>query len=373
MKAKGLWFFLISLPLLLAPSAAMAAEPVKIGVLLPMTGANAPYGENALRGFKMAHQARPTVMGRAVEFTLVDNKSDNIECSNATKRLIQKEDVVAIIGPLSSKNSMAAAPICEQAKVPMISPWATNPMVTQGKRYAFRVCFIDPFQGQVGANYAYNNLQARSAALMVDVAQDASVSIIGVFEKAFTRLGGKVALKTSYSSGDQDFSAQLMAIKRANPDIIYLQAYVSESALIARQARELGLKQTILSGDAAHADELLTIGGAAVEGLSFTTHFDENGVVTPAGKAFVKDYRRLYNEAPDSCSGLTYDAYNVLLDAMERAKTSDPETVTKSLEATKDFPGVTGVMSLVEHNAVKPAVILKVDKGRFAYVATVNP
>jgi branched-chain amino acid transport system substrate-binding protein len=358
---------------LLTPLSAGAAEPVKLGLLLPITGSNAPYGQNALRGLKLAHEARPTVLGRPVEYVLVDNKSDNIECSNATSRLIQKEQVAAIIGPLSSKNALAAAPLCEAAKVPMISPWATNPLVTQGRKYAFRVCFIDPFQGQVGAAYAYNHLQARTAAVMVDVAQDASVSMINVFEKAFAKQGGKIVLRSAYSSGDQDFSAQLMAVKQANPDLIYLQAYVSESALIARQARELGLKQPILSGDAAHADELIKIGGEAVEGLAFTTHFDEKGVTTESGKAFVKQYRQLYNEAPDSCSALTFDAYNVLLDAIERQKSLDSEALVNGLEATKDFPGVTGVMTMVEHNAVKPAVILHVKQGQFAYQATVRP
>lgn len=358
---------------LLTPVSSGAADPVKLGLSLPITGSNAPYGQNALRGFKLAHEARPTVLGRPVEYVVVDNKSDNIECSNATSRLIQKDKVAAIIGPLSSKNALAAAPLCEEAKVPMVSPWATNPLVTQNRKYAFRVCFIDPFQGQVGANYAFNNLKARTAALMVDVSQDYCVGISGFFERAFTKLGGKIVLKTMYNTNDQDFSAQLSAIKQAKPDILYVPAYFTEGALIARQAHELGMNIPMLGGDASQADELIKIGGDAVEGLAFTTHFDEKGVTTDSGKAFVKKYREIYNEAPDSCSALTYDAYNVLLDAIERQKSLEPAALVKGLEATKNFPGVTGVMTLVDHNAVKPAVILHVDKGQFAYQATVQP
>jgi len=370
---KRLAFLSGLLLLALAMACPAVAEPLKLGVLFPMTGPNAPYGQNALRGLKLAMAARPQVLGRPVEIVVVDNKSDKVEASNAANRLIQYDKVAAIIGPLSSSNSLAAGPVCETAKVPMVSPWATNPLVTQGKKYVFRVCFIDPFQGSVGANFALKNLKAKTAAIMVDVAQDYCVGIAGFFERAFKKQGGQVVIKTMYNTGDQDFSAQLLAIKAKNPDIIYVPAYFTEGALIARQAREMGLKQIMLGGDASQAAELIKIGGPAVEGLAFTTHFDEKGVTTPAGKSFVKAYRAKYKEAPDSCSALAYDAYNALLDAMDRVKTTKPQALVKALEQTKDFQGVTGVMTLVDHNAVKPAVILHVKDGQFVYMATVSP
>jgi branched-chain amino acid transport system substrate-binding protein len=373
MKRLALILCLGLLACLLAAPLAGAAEPLKLGVLFPMTGTNAPFGENALRGLKLAVEARPQVLGRPIELVVVDNKSDKVEASNGANRLIRNDRVAAIIGPLSSSNSLAAAPVCEAAGVPMISPWATNALVTQDRKYAFRVCFIDPFQGRVGANFAFNKLKAKTAAIMVDVAQDYCVGISNYFEKAFKELGGQVLINAKYSTGDQDFSAQLLAIKAKNPDIIYAPAYFSEGALIARQARELGLKQPFLGGDASQADELIKIGGAAVEGLSFTTHFDENGVTTASGKAFVKAYRERYKEAPDSCSALSYDTYNVLLDAMEKAKSANAQALVPALEMTKDFPGVTGTLTLVEHSAVKPAVILQIKDGKFVYVATVNP
>ncbi|MBI5522364.1 MAG: ABC transporter substrate-binding protein [Desulfarculus sp.] len=373
MKRLALVLCLSLLAALVAAPQAGAAEPIKVGVLMEVTGPSAMYGQNGLKGLELAQANRPTVLGRPVSVVVADNKSDKVEASNAANRLIQHEKVAAILGPLTSGNSLAAAPVCEAASVPMISPWATNPMLTQGKQYAFRVCFIDPFQGQVGANFAVKNLKAKTAAIMVDIAQDYCVGITNFFEKAFKDLGGQVVIKTPYSSGDQEFGPQLMAIKAKNPDIIYVPAYVNEGALIARQARELGLKQPMLGGDASQADELIKIGGQAVEGLSFTTHFDENGVTTQSGQAFVKAYRAKYNEAPDSCSALTYDAYNVLLDAMEKAKSAEAKAFVPYLANTKDFPGVTGVLTLVAHDAVKPAVILQVKDGKFAFVATVNP
>ena len=359
--------------MVLSAGAALAAEPVKLGVVFPMTGPAAVYGQNGIKGLKLAQEHRPTVLGRPVRLMIADNKSDKVEASNAANRVIQKDGVCALIGCLTSSNSLAAAPVAEKAKVPMLSPWATNPMVTQGKDYIFRICFIDPFQGAVAAKFARENLKAKTAAIMIDISQDYCVGIASFFQRAFTKLGGKVVLKTQYNTNDQDFSAQLGAIQAANPDIIYVPGYFTEDALIARQARELGLKQPLLSGDAAQADELIKIGGPAVEGLYFTTHFDEQGVTTASGKRFVAAYRKAYKESPDSVSALSYDSYNALLDAMERAKSTEAAKVAAALAQTKDFQGVTGVLTLKDHNAIKPAVILKVKGGKFAYVATVNP
>jgi branched-chain amino acid transport system substrate-binding protein len=370
---KRILFTLGLAALLLSAGAALAAEPVKVGVVFPMTGPAAVYGQNGIKGLKLAQEHRPTVLGRPVELIIVDNKSDKVEASNATNRVIQKDEVNAIIGCLTSSNSLAAAPVAEKAKVPMLSPWATNPLVTQNKQYVFRICFIDPFQGAVAAKFARDNLKAKTAAVMIDISQDYCVGIASFFQRAFTKLGGKVVLKTQYNTGDQDFSAQLGAIQAAKPDIIYVPGYFTEDALTARQARELGLKQPLLSGDAAQADELIKIGGPAVEGLYFTTHFDEQGVTTDSGKHFVAAYRKAYQEAPDSVSALSYDSYNALLDAMKQAGATDATKVAAALAQTKNFPGVTGVLTMVDHNAVKPAVILKVKDGKFAYVATVNP
>ncbi len=363
--------FLIVLTLAL-PAAAWGG-PVKIGLILPMTGPAAAYGEMGLAGIKLAHAERPRVLGREVKLILLDNKSDKVESSNAANRLIKRDRVDVIIGALSSSTTLAAAPVAEKAGVPMVSGWATNPLVTKYKKYIFRTCFIDPFQGAVAADFAYKNLGARTAVVLMDISRDYSVGLGTFFKRHFLKLGGKVLLTAKYSSGDQDFSAQLGTIKAKNPDVIYLPGYLPEEPLIIRQAREMGLKQPFLSGDAAQADETIKIGGAAVEGLYFTTHFDEGGATTPAGRHYTEIYRQKYHKAPDALGALGYDAYNIVLDAMARAGSTKPQAVVKALEQTKDFPGVCGLTSIVKHDAVKPAVILKIQGGKYVYVATVAP
>jgi branched-chain amino acid transport system substrate-binding protein len=371
--SKKLLLSLLFPLLLLAPLAAPAAEPVKIGLILPMTGPAAAYGDMAYKGIEMAQAQRPSVLGRPVKLILVDNKSDKVESTNAANRLIQRDKVDLIIGALSSSPTMAAAPVAEEAGVPLVSGWATNPLVTQNRKYVFRTCFIDPFQGSVAARFAFDTLGARKAAVLIDISRDYSVGLANFFIKSFKALGGQIVVKTMYSHGDQEFSAQLGMIKKQQPDLIYLPGYLPELPLIVRQAREMGLNQPFLGGDAAQADEVVKIGGPAVEGLYLTTHFDEEGVTTPAGKKYATEYRQKHNKAPDALGALGFDAYNIVLDAMNRAGSTDPAKVTQALEATKGFAGVCGVMDIVEHNAVKPAVVLTVDKGRFKYVTTVKP
>ena len=364
---------LLAALLALGGGPARAGGPIKVGLILPMPGPAAAYGDMALAGIRLAQEARRQALGRPVELILVDNKSDKVESTNAANRLIQRDQVVAIIGALSSSPTMAAAPIAEAAKVPMISGWATNPLVTQNKKYIFRSCFIDPFQGGVAASFAHKTLGVRRAAILTDISRDYSVGLASFFEKSFKELGGQIVAKSLYSNGDQDFSAQLATIKAAGPELIYLPGYLPEEPLIIRQAREMGLRQPFLSGDAAQADELVKIGGQAVEGLYFTTHFDEQGATTPAGRAYAQAYRAKYQKAPDALGALGHDVYNILLDALERAGSTGSEALVKALAATKDFPGVCGLTSIVGQDAVKPAVILKVKDGKFAYVTTVNP
>ncbi len=360
--------------LALCGTAAMAVEPVRIGVYYPMTGPSAVYGQIGYKGLELAQKERPTVLGRKVQLFLTDNKSDKVESANAVSRLIQKNKVDAIIGGLTSSNTLSGAPVAEKAGVPMISPWATNPVVTQGKKWIFRACFIDPFQGYVGAKFARENLKAGTAAVLIDITQDYCVGIANFFMKNFKQMGGDIVSRLHYNTGDLDFTAQLTAIKAKNPDVLYCPGYFKELALIARQAREAGLDIPILAGDAAQADELIKIGGKAVEGLSFTTHFDEQGVTTEAGRRFVRAFRASYPDTtPDSVSALSYDTYNILLDAVERAGSTDREKVRQELENTRDFKGVTGIMTMKNHDMIKPAVILTVRNGMFQWLATVNP
>lgn len=361
--------------LLLAGPARQAlaqAPPLRVGVILPLTGGSAPYGEMALNGVRLAQEQEPQVLGRGVELVVADSKSDKVEATNAANRLIQKDKVVAILGPLSSSETLAAGSVAEAAGVPMITAWATNPVVTQGKRYVFRTCFIDPFQGGVAARFARDRLKAQTAAVLVDVGRDYSLGLAGFFGRTFSQDGGKVLLQTQYSEGDQEFAPQLLAIKAKNPDVVYLPGYLPEEPLILRQARELGLKQPFISGDAAQSQETLDIGGKAVEGLYFTTHFSDEGSNTPAGVRFRQAYRARFGLVSDAMAALGYDAYGILAAALARAGEGGLK-LAQALEATQDYPGACGSTSMVGHDAVKPAYILTVRQGKYAFVTTVNP
>src|SRR4030042_2305745 len=223
-----------------------AADTIKIGGFLPMTGAVAAYGQDANSGIAIAMEMQPTVLGKKVEFTVADTKSDKIEAANAMSRLIEKDKVIAVIGEMISGDTMAGGPIAEKAKIPMVSPTATNPLVTQGKRYVFRVCFIDPVQGEIAAKYAFNTLKAKKAAVIIDRSQDYCVGLGKFFKDSFTKLGGQIVAETFCVTEDKDFSAQLSTIKPTNADVIYAPNYYSPVALFTKQARELGGKAPVL-------------------------------------------------------------------------------------------------------------------------------
>ena len=365
----------ILLSVLLLAGWSFAADTIKIGGWLPMTGAVAAYGQDANDGIAIAMEMKPTVLGKKVEFTVADTKSDKIEAANAMSRLIEKDKVIAVIGEMISGDTMAGGPIAEKAKIPVVSPTATNPLVTQGKKYVFRVCFIDPVQGDVAAKYAFNTMKAKKAALIVDKSQDYCVGLAKFFKDAFTKLGGKIVAETYCVTEDKDFSAQLSTIKPTNPDVIYAPNYYSPVALFTKQARELGLKAPVLSGDGAQADELIQIGGKEVEGVTFTGHFNVKASTTALAKDFIARFVKKYpNKEPNAFHALGADAYFVLLDAITRAKSTKGEAIRAALATTKNFPAISGKLSIGEDgNAVKPMVINVVKGGKFEYLTTVNP
>jgi branched-chain amino acid transport system substrate-binding protein len=290
-----------------------------------------------------------------------------------------KDKAVAVLGPSTSSQTLAAGPISEKHGIPLVSPSATSPIVTQNKNYVFRVCFVDPFQGVAAARYAHQKLGARKAAVLTDIGQDYAVGLTAFFAREFARLGGKVVAQAKCSTGDQDFSAQLGAIKAAEPDLLYLPNYYAEIALVARQARELGLAVPILSGDGADAPELFQIGGAAVEGLAFTSHFHREGAATLLGRRFLERYdqARAAGQVKEALTGfhaLGAEAYLVLVDAIARAGSTEGAKIRQALAQTRDFPGISGRISIgPDGNAVKSATVLKVDKGKFVYVTTMEP
>ena len=246
--------------------------------------------------------------------------------------------------------------------------------MNQGKKYAFRACFIDPFQGEVAARFAKDHLKAKTAAVIIDIAQDYCVGLGNFFVKEFVKNGGKIVSTTYIQTGDQDFSAQLSAVQAAKPDIIYAPNYYTEDALMAKQARDLGIKAPILTGDGAQADALIEIGGAAVEGMYFTGHFHKDAATTERAKEYIKLFEKRFNKEADAFGALGADAYFLLVDAIKRAGSTDGTKVRDALQSTKDFKGVSGVITMgPDGNPIKSMVINKVQDGKFVYVTTVNP
>lgn len=352
-------------------------DVIKIGVFEPMTGANAAGGEMTVEGIKLANEKLGTVLGKKVELVIVDNKSDAVEATNAASKLIDKDKVVAIIGSYGSSLSMAAGDVVKEAQVPAVGCSPTNPLVTLNNDYYFRVCFIDPFQGTVMANYAFNELGAKKAAIIQDVQQDYSVGLSKFFEDAFINLTGSednIVGKSSYNTGDQDFTSQLTNIKSLNPDVIFAPGNYGESALLIKQARDLGITIPILGGDTWESPEFLSIGGEAVEGAVYSTHFTAESPVTEVSKTFLADYKAKYNQDANAFAALGYDAYMVIIDAIERANSTDPIAIRDKIAETNGFIGSTGNITLDENgDAVKSAVINKVENGKFVYLTTVEP
>ena len=356
---------------------AQSAEPIRIGVYEPMTGAMAAGGQMTWEGIALAHEMQPTVLGRPIKLILVDNKSDKVESANAVARLVEQEKVVAIIGSYGSSNSIAGGDVAEKAGIPMVTDSATNPLVTQGKKFVFRACFIDPFQGEVMAKYVFHNLKLKKVAILKDVAQDYSVGLANYFKKTFTKLTGdpkSVVAEVAYQTGDQDFTAQLTQVISSKAEALFVPGYFGDAALIAKQLRQLGSKIPILGGDALDAPELMSIGGKAVEGVTISSFYSAEAPANEVAKKFVGAYKSKYGKTPNANAALGFDTYNMVVDAIRRAGSTDPKAIRDALATTKGFIGVTGSITIDENgDATKDAVILRVENGVFRYVTTIHP
>ena len=353
-----------------------AADEIPVGEYSSLTGTTATFGQSTDNGVKMAFDEVNTaggLIGKKVKVFVEDDQSKPEEAATAATKLINQNHVVAMIGEVSSSRSLAAAPICQGAHVPMVSPSSTNVRVTQVGDYIFRVCFTDPFQGAVMAKFAANSLKVKRAAILVDVRNDYSVGLQTFFRDNFKQLGGEIVAEQSYSEGDSDFHAQLTQIRASNPEVIYVPGYYTEVGTVARQARELGLTVPLLGGDGWDSPRLFEIGGEALNGCYISNHYSVDDP-SPAIQKFVKEYRDRYKQTPDALAALGYDAAKILADAIRRAGSTEHGKLRDALAATKDFPGVTGSITInKERNAVKPAVVLKIENGKFVYVETVKP
>ncbi len=356
---------------------AFAEDVIRIGVFLPLTGQMAYGGQLELDGVKMAQKELPSVLGKKIELFVVDNKSDKVESANAVKRLIEKEKVVAIIGTYGSSLAMAGGEVAEKAGIPVMGTSCTNPLVTQGKKFYFRACFIDPFQGAGAATYAVETLKMKKAALIVDVANDYSVGLASFFKQSYKKQGGEIVAELKYNSGDQDFTAQLTEIISKKPDVLFIPSYFAEGAIVMKQARELGAKFQIMGGDAMDNPEIVKIGGAAVEGFIHTTFPYDPSMkdMSDIAKKFTENWKKAFpDKEPNVNAALGYDSFMLLADAIKRAGKAEPNAIRDALEVTKGFPGVTGAKTINKtHDAESPVGVVQIKDGKKQFVGTVTP
>jgi branched-chain amino acid transport system substrate-binding protein len=372
MKTPALLLALVTLA-----TATFAAEPIKLGEYASLTGKEAGFGQTSHHGVVLALEeinAAGGVLGRPLELAYEDNQTKPGESATVVKKLISRDKVVALIGEVSSGRSLEAAPIAQAAHIPMVAPAATNPKVTQVGNYIFRVCFIDPFQGTVMAKFAQNDLKAKKVAILSSVSNAYSLGLAKFFKETFTANGGVVAEEKNFSEGDKDFRAQLTAVKAAGVDAVFVPGYYTESALIVRQARDLGLTVPFFGGDGWEDEQLLKIGGEALNGCFYSTHFSAENT-DPVVAQFAARYKARWNgEVPGAFSALGYDAVYVIADAIKRAGTTDGPKLRDALAATKDFPGVSGVTTIdKDRNASKAATIIALQDGKAKFYKTVAP
>lgn len=364
---------LLVIILTLASVNGLQAEVV-VGCYLPITGAASAMGQAVWQGLEVAHRLRPEVLGQKIKLSLVDTKSDRIEAANAVNRLIEKDKAAVIIGEVISGNTLAGAPIAERFRVPNITPTATNPLITQNRHYAFRTCFLDTIQGKVAAKFAREHLKAQRVAVIIDQSQDYCVGLANFFMQEFKKMGGEIVGVQYIQSGDQDFAAQLSALKPLAPDLIYAPNYYAEDALLARQMRELGLNTPLLTGDGAQVSDLIKIGGPAVEGMYLTGHFHREAVTSPLAADFIKAFETSAKREADAFAALGADCYFLLLEAITRAQSLEGDKVRQALANINDFPGISGRISFQGRNdPAKEVIILQVKNGRFAFVEKIMP
>lgn len=352
-----------------------AGDTIKVGVFLPLTGDNAAGGELELRGIKLANKLHPEVLGKKVQLVVADNKSDKAEAASVAARLIEKDKVCIILGTYGSSLAMAAGNIVKEAKVPAIGTSCTNPQVTANNDYYFRACFIDPFQGTVMANYAFKQ-GAKKVAIVQEVSNDYSVGLAKFFVEAFQKLTNdknSIIDVANYQTGDKDFTAVLTNLKAKNPDAVFAPGNFTESALLIKQARQLGMKVPFMGGDTWETQEFIDVGGKDVEGCVLSTAFDREKASTEEAKKFLKAYTDEYKGEPSALSALGYDSYLIAIDAIKRAGGTDSKKIRDAIATTKDLEAVTGKTTLDKNgDAIKAAVIKVVKDGKFKYLDFVD-
>ena len=360
---------------------------VKVGVIAELTGDIPAVGASCRNAAELAareiNDAGGLVLGGKrykIKLFIEDNAGKADQSASAAQKLITQNEVVAIVGPNASRYAVPASEIAESSKVVLITPWSTTPKTTLDtktgapKKYIFRACFTDPFQGRVVARFALENQKAKKAAVLYDVASEYNKGIAEIFKSAFEEKGGKVVAFETYTTNDKDFSAQLTKIKKAGPDVVFLPNYYSEVPLQVQQAHRLGLNVPFIGSDSWGSEELLKLAGKDVEGYYFSTHYAADAATTAATR-FIQAYKAKYNSTPDDVAALTYDAFGLLIQAVKSAGKPDRQAVRDALARISGYDGVTGSMQFKEGSGdpIKSAVILQIKNGKFGWFANANP
>ncbi|ALV24059.1 high-affinity branched-chain amino acid transporter, periplasmic Leu/Ile/Val-binding protein [Campylobacter iguaniorum] len=361
---------------LLAASSLMAKE-VKVGVIMPITGAVAAYGQTAWAGIEMANKLEPTLKnGDTVKLVLVDNKGDKVETTTAATRLVTDDKVAGLIGAMVTGNTQQVLQIADEKKVPMIAPAATADKLLDRAKYGARVTFMDSFQGTSFATYAAKSLNLKTAVVVVDQSTSYSIGLAKAFKKQYEKDGGKILKELKISSGDKDFKAIVSQIGSLNPSLVYMPFYHPEAALIVRQAKQIGLNTQFASGDGVSNDTFIELAGDAANGYFYTDAFDSTNPPTAKSKEFVAAYAKEKNSSDiPGFTALGADSYFLMIDAMNRCENpEDKECVNKQIKSTKNFEGVSGIINIdPKGNAVRSVVIKEIKGGKAVYKDTVNP
>jgi branched-chain amino acid transport system substrate-binding protein len=354
------------------------ANEIVLGHYASMTGSQATFGRSTDNGILLALEEineAGGVKGKKVRLITYDDKGEAREAGTAVTRLITRDRVAVVLGEVASSISLTGAPVCQENGVPMVTPSSTNPDVTKVGDMIFRVCFIDPFQGFVCAKFAreHEGLKAAKAAILYDQAAAYAVGLQEEFDKAFVKLGGEIVSKQTYQEGDQDYSAQLTAIRATQPDVIFIPGYYTDVGNIAIQARKLGITVPLLGGDGWDSAKLSQIAGDAINGCYYSNHYSHQDP-DPRVQDFIRHYKHRNDETPDGLAALGYDAARIVCEAIGRAGSLSGADIAAELAKTKDFDGVTGKITIdAERNAVKPAVMLEMKDGVPTYVTTIEP
>lgn len=352
---------------------AFAATPkeVPVGVILPMTGDAATFGQESLNGLKLAMDK---IGKEAPKLNLIveDTQGTPKGSAAAINKLITTSKVPVVIGEVKSTDTIAASAAAQEAKIPLMTHASTNDTITVGKDFISRICFVDSFQGEVMARFALNDLKAKTAIILVDSDSDYSRGLRDSFNAAFSK-SGKVINEISYSAKDTDFTAQLSKVRKEKPDVVFIPGYYGNVGAILRQASELKITAKMLGTDGWDSPDLFKIAGKAAAGHYVSSHFAPDDT-DPKVQAFVKEYKAKFNATPGAMAALGYDAGYFIHDAIKKAGSAEPAKIQAAISSTKDFQGVTGNITLDKNrNAVKPAVILKTTDSEFKFHARVNP